>query len=314
MLLREVTTTIDPLRCIGCGKCIPVCPSDTLAMRDGKAVVVGKESLQCGHCAAVCPADAVSVGALDPRMLQFETFPFDPSWLPHGKADAGALVRLMASRRSCRNYRKDPVPRDDLRDLVKVACTAPSGTNNQPWSFTILPDRPAVEALARRVLALFQKILSMASNPLLRTGLKWIGMPELDAFHRDYAPSVREGIREFRETGRDRLFHGAPAAIVISTAPGGSTPGEDAMLATQNLLLAAHAMGYGTCLIGFAVEAIARDRSIAKALGIPAGHKVRSVIALGRPAEQWHTVAGRRGVEPGFLDADAIDRGDGRAS
>ena len=39
----------------------------------------------------------------------------------------------------------------------------------------------------------------------------------------------------------------------VATAPGASSPKEDALLASQNILLAAHAMGLGTCLIGFAV-------------------------------------------------------------
>ncbi|HOC99598.1 MAG TPA: 4Fe-4S binding protein [Myxococcota bacterium] len=45
----QVTTTIDHELCIGCGRCIKVCPQDTISLIEGKAVVTGRMSLNCGH-------------------------------------------------------------------------------------------------------------------------------------------------------------------------------------------------------------------------------------------------------------------------
>lgn len=291
---QAVTTEIDAARCIGCGRCIPVCPSDTLSMVGDKAVVTGETSLQCGHCMAVCPTDAIRVTALDDAMLDFSTFSLDHAWLAHGQGDLPRLVRLMASRRSCRNYRDAPVDRAMLADLVRVACTAPSGTNCQRWTFTVLPDRSAVMRLGERLLAFFERLNAVAANPWIRAAEKWFGKGQLDAYHRGYRQRVQQGIDEYRAGGRDRLFHGAPAAIVIGQAPGATTGFEDAMLAAGNLLLAAHAMGLGTCLIGFAVEAMNRDAAIQQTLGIPRKERVRAVVALGHPDECYRTVAGRR--------------------
>ena len=100
MIDRKVTTIIDPVKCIGCGLCVKVCPSATITMQDEKAVVSGDRSLQCGHCAAVCPVDAVKVKAIEGQSLLFDNFDLQNRWLPHGEFDTAQLVWLMASRRS----------------------------------------------------------------------------------------------------------------------------------------------------------------------------------------------------------------------
>jgi ferredoxin len=146
-MFGKVTTTIDHDLCTGCGLCVQVCPSGTLSMHKGKAEVTGDRSLNCGHCQAICPEGAVIVGAIDGAMSRFVNFQPDQSWLPYGDFDTAQLVRLMASRRSCRTFLNKPVDRSILEDLVKIGCTAPSGTNCQLWTFTILSTRKGVMAL-----------------------------------------------------------------------------------------------------------------------------------------------------------------------
>lgn len=297
---RPVDTTIDPDACTGCGECVRVCPADAITMVEDIAVVSGETSLGCGHCAAVCPADAVTVGFVDDGALRLTTVDGPVRHVAPGDFDTAALVGLMASRRSCRNYTAEPVAREVLEDLVRIATTAPSGTNSQRWTFTILPSRKAVLDLAAAVRGFFVALNRKAANPALRLLSRLVAGDGLGRYYRDYYDTVEEALREAEEGGRERLFHGAPAAILVGSEPGASCPTEDALLASQNILLAAHAMGLGTCLIGFVVSAMAHDRTITRRLGIPDDEKVHAVIAIGHPDETYLEPAGRRQVVPRY--------------
>jgi len=293
----RVTTNIDQKKCIGCGACVSVCPSGTLALEEKKAKVIGDTSLGCGHCEAVCPTGAVRVTVIDAGATRFRTIAADPSWLPHGRYDAGELIRLMGSRRSCRNYTTQHVDRAVLEDLVRAGVLAPSGTNSQKWTFTVFPESTDVRIFGEQVGQFFERLNRRAERGWLRGLLKFFGRPVLHRYYHDYYPTVREALRKYRELGVDRLFHGATAAIVVGSKPGAICPVEDALLATQNILLAAHAVGLGTCLIGFAVAAMKQDPAIGRFLGIPPEEDVHAVVALGYPNETYRRWAGRKSFE-----------------
>ncbi len=294
MIDRDVHIEIDQERCVGCGLCVAACPSETLVVKDGKAVVAGDRSLSCGHCEAACPVDAIRVAGLDSDTPRFRSFESSDEWIPFGRYDVSGLSSLMRSRRSCRNYNPDPVRLELLEDLINVGICAPSGTNSQKWTFTVLPDRAAVMTAGDLIGDFFRKLNRLARNSLLRKSLKLIGKGTLDRYYRNYYRSVQKAIEQYDRTGRDRLFHGATAAIIVGSRPGASCPAEDALLASQNILLAAHALGLGSCLIGFAVEAMKHDRNIARKLGIPDEENVHAVIALGWPEETYRKVCGRK--------------------
>jgi nitroreductase len=55
----------------------------------------------------------------------------------------------MQGRRSVRQFSPDPVPRALLEDALRVAASAPSGANTQPWRFVVVEDAN-VKARIRR--------------------------------------------------------------------------------------------------------------------------------------------------------------------
>lgn len=56
------TPTVDADKCVGCGECIDVCPSDVYELQDEKSVPVNaEECLGCESCIEVCEQGAITV-------------------------------------------------------------------------------------------------------------------------------------------------------------------------------------------------------------------------------------------------------------
>jgi nitroreductase len=50
------------------------------------------------------------------------------------------FLNLMARRRTVRDYSERPVPREIIENAVRTASLAPSGANQQPWTFVCISD------------------------------------------------------------------------------------------------------------------------------------------------------------------------------
>ncbi len=59
-----------------------------------------------------------------------------------------AFLRAVSERRSVRHFSPEPVPRELIENAIRAAGTAPSGANQQPWSFVAVTD-PKVKAEIR---------------------------------------------------------------------------------------------------------------------------------------------------------------------
>jgi len=63
----------------------------------------------------------------------------------------------MKKRRTVRHFSDQPIPRSIIEDCLRTASTAPSGANQQPWSFVVVSDltvkrqiREAAEKIERK--------------------------------------------------------------------------------------------------------------------------------------------------------------------
>lgn len=61
---------------------------------------------------------------------------------------ASAFAQHLAQRRTVRDYAPTPVPREVIEACLQAAGTAPSGANQQPWSFVAVSD-PALKQRIR---------------------------------------------------------------------------------------------------------------------------------------------------------------------
>jgi len=61
-LKNVVTLKMDKARCIGCGRCMEVCPHDVLNMKEKHAFIVNRDAcMECGACAKNCSVGAIQV-------------------------------------------------------------------------------------------------------------------------------------------------------------------------------------------------------------------------------------------------------------
>ena len=285
---------IDQDLCTGCGVCVSICPDRIIDLDSSdKALVIGESCMQCGHCYAVCPVEAVAVPFLEPP-ISLHSVEVDESGLRDEPLSPLALIELMKRRRSCRLYQDRPVDRVVLDDLLRAAVTAPSGTNSQGWKFVVLNSRDQVVELGEVTADFYRRLNRKAANPVLRALLNLIGNPALSNYYDNYFDTVEEALKGWDRSREDRLFHGAPAAIIVAADRSSSCPGEDALLASQNIVLMAEALGLGTCLIGYVVEAARRDQALNRLLDLEKKYQIHSVIAVGYPAVDFLRPVGRK--------------------
>jgi nitroreductase len=58
-----------------------------------------------------------------------------------------AFLALMRTRRSVRHFAPDPVPRELIENAIRTAGSAPSGANQQPWTFVVVTSSETKRAL-----------------------------------------------------------------------------------------------------------------------------------------------------------------------
>jgi nitroreductase len=151
-------------------------------------------------------------------------------------------ITAIKHRRSIHAFKPDKVSKKSLYRLLDAARWAPSAGNLQSWEFIIVEDETAKRQLASAALG--QEFISEAPVVLVACA----------------------------DTERSGLKYGARGKYFYSIV--------DAAAAIENLMIAATAMGLGTCWVGSFNNNIVRDT-----LGLPEGIAPVAIIPVGYPAE-----------------------------
>ncbi len=178
------------------------------------------------------------------------------------------VIRNIKTRRSIRKYQSVQVEQEKLNAILDAAIHAPSGHNQQSWHFLVVRDNGIIEDLDLRIRK------SMAES----------------------------GISRMVTLGEDpkyRVFFDAPIIVIVSgneinyDPEGHLIPFADCCAAIQDMLLAAHSLGVGSCWIGLA-RYLFRDPERMKDIPIPEGFKPYYAVCLGYPDPAFRTNCPKR--------------------
>jgi len=93
--------------------------------------------------------------------------------------------------------------------------------------------------------------------------------------------------------GEDPILYRVPGALILHAERTAVCGRDDCQLAAMAGMLAAPALGLGTCMIGFLLPPFGRLPALRNLVKLPASHDVHAVLAVGYPTVQY-TYAPRR--------------------
>ena len=194
------------------------------------------------------------------------------------------VLQAIASRRSIRGFKPDPVPRQTIEQIVELAGRSASFTNTQPWEVAIVTGATRDLLSDRLYEAAASGVPGHSQVPYPKT---W---PEAAAQR-----SKTHNIKRFEALGiarddterREQLrltnfkFFGAPCAMFIFMDEDfGPWSTMDMGIFLQSLALAAIGHGLGTC---FQASLSNYPEIVKETLGIAPGKKLLVGLSLGHP-------------------------------
>lgn len=161
-------------------------------------------------------------------------------------------LEVISNRYSCRSFTDQPVEREILEAIALAGAQAPSSNNLQGWRIIVISDKKYVNYL----------------DELTVGGIK------------NTNPQLYERIMS--RTGKS--LYNAPALIIVVTPRSAQYSVDmDSGIVCQNMVLAATALGLGTCLSRVVSAGILglKKQDIYERLGVPEGFEFSMGLLLG---------------------------------
>ena len=294
----------EPDKCTRCKACYRTCPTSCLQWNDEKnqPEATGLASMEvacigCNNCEAICPAGCIRMRG-EYRVLEgrYRTpgDKFGEMRLPNPLGEPGPVdfdkfapqltetERVIYRRRSIRLFKDKPVERAMIERILEAGRFAPSAGNGQPLKFLVVTDpklNKAVDRESARILKLINRFYTGGNERWRKILITLLSL--VSASKWDQRPIA--AMEKVRRTDGVITFN-APAVIhILKDRRGISHPDIDAAVAAQNIVLAAHALGLGTCYIGFIASTIPYNPKIRKMLGIEYPYTMVTSLCVGYP-------------------------------
>jgi len=168
------------------------------------------------------------------------------------------VMQAIRERRSVRSYTPQRLDRATVDALLAAAVRAPTAVHEEPWAFAVVQDAALLRRISERAKPLFVEEAHRAHLDRGGHDLSRFASPEFS------------------------IFYDAGTLIVICAIPGGPFVQADCWLAAGNLMLAACAMGLGSCVIGSALPALG-IAEVKADIGIPSEFSAIAPVIVGVP-------------------------------
>jgi len=155
------------------------------------------------------------------------------------------LFDAIKGRTSIRRFKDQPVPDEDVRKILDAGRLAPSANNSQPWSFLVIRDRAVLARMAEAVRQQVDRMIPHAEDEKQAQRLAAYKTNYYTFFEK--APVVIAVFMEAYDVSSNRLLAkmGYSDEDIQRLRP---NPGlQSVAAAIEHILLAAHALGYGSC-------------------------------------------------------------------
>lgn len=189
------------------------------------------------------------------------------------------VIENIRSRRSVRNFKRDGISGELIEKITEAGGFAPSALNRQPWKFIIIDDSGLIRELAeiaRKRIRIIYKLTPF---------LKFLSKDLKDQ-------RVINALKKTAMSDQDTVFYDAPLVIIIANDTRYKDTSTDCHLAAQNMMLAAHSMGIGSCFVGRG-KAIPK-KILLKKFKLPRHYDICAHLVFGYPEEFIKTPPARK--------------------
>ncbi len=212
---------IDYDKCIDCKKCVDQCTGKF--WDEGDRVIFDdkwRDCILCGHCIAICPTDAILYENMGSEPYTYEGIKTPSNYIPYAQ-----IFNFMNSIRSTRRYKKEKVPEDLLRKIIRAMQIAPTGSNMRDQKFSVITDPELIKTLGAAVVE--ERMKLVMDDPI-----------------------VKEQMKINAERWDVPLYHDAPALIIIHSSSANSIDRYNIGIAVTYARLVAHSLGLGPVGMG----------------------------------------------------------------